>query len=280
MAGTAVYSPVDGKVMSIRPYVIDGTAHGSVIEIQPTATPADVVTLTNLSADAGDRGRLARAGRARPSSGTIVDLSKVLSQEMAKYTSDAGNHVHIEVGPAPADERLLLARPVRILFIADAFATPGRRIIEQQVPRLRAEREIGFVVANGENLADGTGITSRLARRLHGAGVDVITLGNHAFRQREVYEHLGLDARIVRPANYPSTAPGQGLVRRQRRRRHAGGGHQPPRQAVPGSRREPVRGGRGSRPPGPRAGGDRARRLPRRGDQREGGDGPASRRAA
>jgi 2',3'-cyclic-nucleotide 2'-phosphodiesterase len=99
---------------------------------------------------------------------------------------------------------------VRILFIADAFATGGRRIIEQQVPRMRAERDIGFVVANGENLADGTGITSRLAKRLHVAGVDVITLGNHAFRQREVYGHLGMDDRIIRPANYPSTAPGKG----------------------------------------------------------------------
>jgi len=99
---------------------------------------------------------------------------------------------------------------VRILFIADAFATPGRRVIEHHVPRLRAERDIGFVVANGENLADGTGITSRLARRLHAAGVDVITLGNHAFRQREVYPYLGMDPRIVRPANYPATAPGRG----------------------------------------------------------------------
>ena len=99
---------------------------------------------------------------------------------------------------------------MRILFIADAFATPGRRVIEHHVPRLRAERDIGFVVANGENLADGTGITSRLARRLHAAGVDVITLGNHAFRQREVYPYLGMDPRIVRPANYPTTAPGRG----------------------------------------------------------------------
>ena len=130
---------------------------------------------------------------------------------MAKYTSDAGNHVHIEVGPGPGQQRVPVeATPVRILFIADAFATPGRRIIEQQVPRLRAERDIGFVVANGENLADGTGITSRLARRLHAAGVDVITLGNHAFRQREVYEHLGMDGRIVRPANYPHAPPRAG----------------------------------------------------------------------
>src|SRR5205085_11348946 len=83
-------------------------------------------------------------------------------------------------------------------------------MIEQTVPRLREELGLGFVIANGENLADGTGITSRLARRLHDAGVDVITLGNHAFRQREVYEHLAMDGRIVRPANYPDTAPGRG----------------------------------------------------------------------
>jgi hypothetical protein len=101
VVGTAVYSPVDGKVASIRPYVIDGTAHGSVIEIQPTATPADVVTLTNLSADPAIAvGSAVTASKTKL--GTIVDMSKVLSQEMAKYTSDAGNHVHIEVGPAPA----------------------------------------------------------------------------------------------------------------------------------------------------------------------------------
>jgi hypothetical protein len=101
VAGTAVYSPLDGKVTSIRPYVINGTTHGSVLEIQPTATPADVVTLTNLSTAAGIVvGSPVLAAKTRL--GTIVDMSKVLSQEMAKYTSDAGNHVHIEVGPAPA----------------------------------------------------------------------------------------------------------------------------------------------------------------------------------
>jgi hypothetical protein len=99
VAGTAVYSPVDGKVTSIQPYVIDGTAHGSVISIQPTSTPADVVTLTNLGAVPG----LAvgsTVAAAKTKLGMIVDLSKVLSQEMSKYTSDAGNHDHIEVGPA------------------------------------------------------------------------------------------------------------------------------------------------------------------------------------
>jgi metallophosphoesterase (TIGR00282 family) len=99
---------------------------------------------------------------------------------------------------------------VRILFIADAFAAAGRRIIEERLPGIRRDREIGFVVANAENVADGVGITSRIARKLFEAGVDVITLGNHAYRQREVYPYLDQEERILRPANYPDTAPGHG----------------------------------------------------------------------
>jgi 2',3'-cyclic-nucleotide 2'-phosphodiesterase len=99
---------------------------------------------------------------------------------------------------------------LRILFIADAFAAAGRRIIEERLPNLRREREIDFVIANAENVADGVGITSRIAKRLFAAGVDVITLGNHAYRQREVYPYLDQEERILRPANYPETAPGHG----------------------------------------------------------------------
>jgi hypothetical protein len=106
VAGTNVYSPVDGKIVSIQPYVIAGTAHGSVIEIQPTSTPADVVTLTNLRATPG-LAVGAPVTAAQTKLGAIVDLSKVLSQELAKYTSDAGNHVHIQVGPAPAPSTFL-----------------------------------------------------------------------------------------------------------------------------------------------------------------------------
>jgi hypothetical protein len=107
VAGTDVYSPVDGKVVSIRPYVIDGRAYGSVIEIQPTSTPADVVTLTNLATAPGVVVG-APVSAARTKLGAVVDLSKVLTQEMAKYSSDAGNHVHIEVGPAPATNGVFL----------------------------------------------------------------------------------------------------------------------------------------------------------------------------
>jgi metallophosphoesterase (TIGR00282 family) len=99
---------------------------------------------------------------------------------------------------------------VRILFIAAAFAAAGRRIIEERLPPLRSERGVDFVVANAENVADGVGITSRIARKLFEAGVDVITLGNHAYRQREVYPYLDQEPRILRPANYPDSAPGHG----------------------------------------------------------------------
>lgn len=106
VAGTRVYAPVDGTVVSIRPYVLDGSAHGSVVQLQPTSTPADIVTLTNIRT----AGRISvgdQVTAARTRLGTVIDLSKVITQELAKFTSDAGNHVHIEVGPAPAASLLL-----------------------------------------------------------------------------------------------------------------------------------------------------------------------------
>ncbi|HSD03258.1 MAG TPA: hypothetical protein VLB81_12855 [Gaiellales bacterium] len=106
VAGTRVYSPVDGTVVGIRSYVLDGSPHGSVVQIQPTSTPADIVTLTNIRTSpqiaVGDQ-----VIAARTRIGTVIDLSRVITQELAKYTSDAGNHVHLEVGPAPAASLLL-----------------------------------------------------------------------------------------------------------------------------------------------------------------------------
>jgi hypothetical protein len=104
--GTDVYSPVDGTIVGIRPYVLDGSPHGSVLQIQPTSTPADIVTLTNIrTASQIAVGDQVIAARTRL--GTVIDLSRVITQELAKYTSDAGNHVHLEVGPAPAASLLL-----------------------------------------------------------------------------------------------------------------------------------------------------------------------------
>ena len=68
---------------------------------------------------------------------------------------------------------------MRILFIADIYARPGRRVAAQMIPRLIREREVDFCIANGENGAGGFGLTENIARKLHNYGVDVITSGNH-----------------------------------------------------------------------------------------------------
>ncbi len=86
----------------------------------------------------------------------------------------------------------------------------GRRTLAALLPGLRERHAPDFVVVNGENSAGGVGISARTATELLDLGVDAITLGNHAFRHRDVYEMLDRDERIVRPANYPMAAPGRG----------------------------------------------------------------------
>ena len=97
-----------------------------------------------------------------------------------------------------------------ILFVGDVVARTGRRALSALLPALREELEPDFVVANGENAAGGIGITPKEADELFGDGVDVITLGNHTYRHREVWPYLDEQPRIVRPANYLRTQPGHG----------------------------------------------------------------------
>jgi metallophosphoesterase (TIGR00282 family) len=97
-----------------------------------------------------------------------------------------------------------------ILFIGDVVAKAGRRVVRDTLPDLRAELSVDFVVANGENAAGGIGITPREAEELFAAGVDVITLGNHAYRHREVWPYLDERDHILRPANFLNTQPGRG----------------------------------------------------------------------
>jgi 2',3'-cyclic-nucleotide 2'-phosphodiesterase len=99
---------------------------------------------------------------------------------------------------------------VKLLFVGDVVGGPGRRALESLLPGLRTRHEPDFVVVNGENAAGGLGITEKIARGWLDDGIDAITLGNHAYKRREVYEFLGSDARIVRPANYPMGNPGRG----------------------------------------------------------------------
>jgi metallophosphoesterase (TIGR00282 family) len=103
-----------------------------------------------------------------------------------------------------------VADAVRILFVGDVVGGLGRRTLLTLLPALRERLVPDFIVVNAENVAGGTGITSKIARELFGAGIDVITLGNHAYRHREVYEYLDLEPRILRPANFLMSQPGHG----------------------------------------------------------------------
>jgi metallophosphoesterase (TIGR00282 family) len=101
---------------------------------------------------------------------------------------------------------------VTILFIADVVGVPGRRAIEERLPSLREEVRADVCVLNGENLADGVGITPKLADRMLAAGADAITLGNHVWRRGDIVPYLKESERIVRPANLSERAPGRGLT--------------------------------------------------------------------
>ena len=108
----------------------------------------------------------------------------------------------------PPDSPLAL----RILFIADVVGAPGRGAVEARLRGLRAELGADACVLNGENLADGVGITPRLAERVLAAGADVITLGNHAFRRNEIGPYLDSSDRVIRPANTSVHSPGRAAV--------------------------------------------------------------------
>jgi 2',3'-cyclic-nucleotide 2'-phosphodiesterase len=85
-------------------------------------------------------------------------------------------------------------------------------VVEDRLPGLLEELEIGFCVVNGENAADGAGITPRIADRLLAAGADVITLGNHTWRRPEIEPYLADSERVIRPANLSASSPGRGLT--------------------------------------------------------------------
>ena len=92
------------------------------------------------------------------------------------------------------------------------FGSPGRRAVEERLKGLREELALDFVIVNGENAADGRGITPKLADRILAAGADVITLGNHTWARRELAPYLAGAERVIRPANFARAAPGKGLV--------------------------------------------------------------------
>ena len=101
---------------------------------------------------------------------------------------------------------------MRILFVGDVVGAPGRRAVESRLAALKEELGVSFCVLNGENAADGVGITPKLAGRLLEAGADVITLGNHTWRRGGIGEYLEASDRVIRPANFSRSVPGRGLT--------------------------------------------------------------------
>jgi len=99
---------------------------------------------------------------------------------------------------------------VSILFVGDVVGGIGKRTLLALLPTLRERFAPDFIVVNGENVAGGVGITPRIAREMLAAGVDVITLGNHTYRHREIYGYLDEEERILRPANFLASQPGHG----------------------------------------------------------------------
>jgi len=101
---------------------------------------------------------------------------------------------------------------MNILFIGDIVGAPGRRAVEELLPRLVDHHFVDLVVANGENASGGIGITPQVADQLLGLGIDLLTSGNHIWKHKEILPYLEETDRLLRPANYPPETPGRGFA--------------------------------------------------------------------
>jgi hypothetical protein len=101
---------------------------------------------------------------------------------------------------------------MRILFLGDVIAQPGLDAVQSLLPSLRREHEIDLVIANGENVASGLGLTVANAQALFAAGVDVITSGNHIWDRPEILDFMEEGQPVLRPLNYPAGVPGRGYT--------------------------------------------------------------------
>ncbi|MBU2533208.1 MAG: TIGR00282 family metallophosphoesterase [Alphaproteobacteria bacterium] len=101
---------------------------------------------------------------------------------------------------------------MRFLFLGDVVGRSGRHAVMEHLPRLRQQLKLDFVVINGENAAGGFGITEQIHQDFLDAGADAVTLGNHAFDQREALVFINRQERLIRPLNFPTGTPGRGAA--------------------------------------------------------------------
>jgi metallophosphoesterase (TIGR00282 family) len=98
---------------------------------------------------------------------------------------------------------------MRILFLGDIVGKPGVAFVKRALPVVRARQEIDLVIANAENATDGSGLTAKDYRQIRQAGVDLVTLGDHVYRRKDIIPTLEEDEHLCRPANFPAGAPGR-----------------------------------------------------------------------
>jgi len=101
---------------------------------------------------------------------------------------------------------------IRILFLGDVVGEPGRKAVIAQLPVLKQQHGIDFIIVNGENAAGGRGITPRITIDLLRAGAAVVTTGDHVWDQQEIVDYFPTEPRLLRPINYPEGTPGNGSV--------------------------------------------------------------------
>ena len=101
---------------------------------------------------------------------------------------------------------------MNILFIGDIFASTGRALVGRYLREIISTEKIQLAVANAENSAGGFGITPLIAHELFSSGLDLLTSGNHIWDKKEIFDYIGREPRLLRPANYPAELPGQGWI--------------------------------------------------------------------
>ncbi|MCY8521980.1 2',3'-cyclic-nucleotide 2'-phosphodiesterase [Bacillus atrophaeus] len=101
---------------------------------------------------------------------------------------------------------------MRILFIGDVVGSPGRDMVKEYVPKLKTKYKPHFTIINGENAAHGKGLTEKIYHSLMQAGADAITMGNHTWDKKEIFDFIDEVPHLVRPANFPEGTPGKGIT--------------------------------------------------------------------
>lgn len=101
---------------------------------------------------------------------------------------------------------------MKLLFIGDVVGSPGRKVLKEFLPRLKTKYRPDVTIVNGENAASGKGITEKVYHEIREAGADVITLGNHAWDKKDIFDFIDKAQDMIRPANFPDGTPGIGYL--------------------------------------------------------------------